>query len=91
MPYHLGDALYRNACLQGQRTECMARQMKVKVLANATSQANSPKVYTYLHSALRGCKDRATLCLVFQWVEREYLLGYWGRDVMLSTPVSFLY
>ena len=40
MPHHLGDALYRNACLQSQRIEAMSSDMPSQRSANATSPTN---------------------------------------------------
>ena len=66
--------------------------MKGKGLANGTSQTNSLEVHAYLYSTHRGCKDRTILFLVFQWVKREYLLGYrvqW-RDALYTCLFSVL-
>ena len=84
MSHHLGNTLNRYTSLQCQRTERMASHVKGKGLANATSQTNSLEVYAYLYSTHRGCKDGAILFLVFQWVKREYLLGYrvQGRNTL---------
>ena len=40
MPHHLSDALYRNTCLQSQRTEAMSSDMPSQRSTNATCQAH---------------------------------------------------
>lgn len=92
MSHHLGNTLNRYACLQCQRTERMATDMKGKGLANATSQTNSLEVYAYLYSTQISCKDGAILFLVFLRIEREYLLGYrvQGRDALYSCLLPVL-
>ena len=92
MSHHLGNTLNRYTSLQCQRTERMASHVKGKGLANATSQANSLEVHAYLHSTHRGCEDRTILFLVFQWIKREYLLGYrvQRRDALYSCLLSVL-
>ena len=40
MSHHLGDALYRNACLQGQRTETMSSNVVAQRSTNSTRQAH---------------------------------------------------
>ena len=77
MSHHLGDALYRNTCLQGQRAEAMPGDMVGQRSTNAARQTYGFKAGNQFAFAYRIGKHLVVPLALLLCVKGKYLLRYW--------------
>ena len=80
VPHHLGDALYRNACTERQRPECMTSHVERQALSDTTGQPHSAQFVVHRATAAIAWKDKVVTFLfhrLFLSASAKDRLRYW--------------